>query len=147
MPRRAVLALVVAGLATPTIAVAQVPIQPPQTTATAPARLGDLSCLIRMMHLSSLASKAAEDTTKDEAYRSSSRKVESETRRAVAYFMGRIGPDGFAVNRSEEGLAEFKTMGAIPREQLASEVKQCLEIVRETNARMVSSLKSKPSTK
>lgn len=139
-PRLVVFALVLAGLTAP--AVGQAP-----EVAAAPAKLSDFSCLIRMMHMSNLASKAAEDSKKDETYRSSALKLEAEARRAAFYYMGRVGPEWFATSRTAEGLAEFKTMGTMPREQLSGEVRQCLDGPRATNEQMIASLKSKPATK
>ncbi len=139
--------LLLAGLAAPTIGHAAEPAPAPSKPTTPPAKLSDFSCLIRMMQMANLAGKAAQDAKKDEGFRSSASKLEAEARRAAFFYIGRIGPDWFAVDRSSEGFAEFKAMGAMPREQLSSEVKLCLDGSRAANEQMIASIKSKPATK
>jgi hypothetical protein len=122
-PRSAIFALVLAGLAAPTLVAAQVPIAPPPAKFASP---GDLPCLLRMMHLSMMAKNSAQDQTKEQTSRSTAQSISEDARHATFFYIARLGPNWSSTSRAPEAEVEFKKMMAMPQDKLAAEMAVCL---------------------
>ena len=91
----------------------------------------DFGCALRMMYMGSKARDALKNSALPEDKRAGADRLIVNSRRAFFYYVGRLGPEFAATNRSDEGKKLFGEMLATPKESLSMEIAVCM-----TNADM-----------
>jgi hypothetical protein len=144
-PRFVICALVLAGLSAPNIAAAQTPAPAPVPPAPAamPAHPGDLPCLLRMMQMTMLTKKTADDPKSDPAMREKASTLSAEGRRASYYYIGRLGPNWGDIYRAPEAQVAFKAMTALPNDQLAREMAVCMVAATDAEKKVLDAMLTK----
>jgi hypothetical protein len=105
----------------------------------------DYGCALRMMFIGNRARNAVKDTTKDEATRERSRRLDTDARRAFYYYVGRLGPEFAATNRSDEGKKLFSEMLGTPKEQLSAEITVCMTNAEKAESQLLAAMKTPPA--
>lgn len=139
-PRYAIFALVLAGLTAPAVASAQAPVPP---AATMPASPGDLPCLLRLMHLSMLAKKSADDPARDAASRGKALAMSADARGATYFYIARLGPAWSNSYRAPEAETAYKAMLALPSDQLAREMAVCMTAATDAEQKALNAMTPK----
>ena len=106
----------------------------------------DFGCALRMMFIGNRARNLAKDPAKDAAARERAGRLDTDTRKAFYYYIGRLGPEFAETNRSDEGKQLFTAMVATPKDALAAEVATCLTNAEKAESQMFAAMKS-PSAK
>ncbi len=138
MFRTATIALALAA----TTAAPQASAQKKLTEAAAPS---DFGCAVRMMYMGSRARDDLKNPSLAEDKRASYERLNTETRRAFLYYIGRLGPEFSATNRSEEGKKLFSEMLANPKDKLAAEIAVCMANAEKAEKDALAAMKSPPA--
>ena len=91
----------------------------------------DFGCALRMMFIGNRARDVLKNPATLTEKRTGAETLNNDARRAFFYFVGRLGPEFAATNRSDEGKKLFGEMLATPKESLSMEIAVCM-----TNADM-----------
>ncbi len=102
----------------------------------------DYGCAVRMMFIGTMARNAAKDQTKPPETRAKVEALQTDTREAFYYYIGRLGPEFAATNRSAEGLVQFNAMKSTPKEQLTAEIAACLTKAKTAEKALLTAMKS-----
>ena len=102
----------------------------------------DFGCALRMMFIGSKARDALKNPATPEDTRPTAEKLSSTSRQAFFYYVGRLGPEFFATNRSDEGKKLFSEMLATPKETLSMEIAVCLTNAQKAELDALNAMKS-----
>jgi hypothetical protein len=103
--------------------------------------------VMRMMNLSTMAGKSAKDPAKSAEDRAKADGMVTDARRAVFYYVGRLGPGFGAGDRAAEGDVQFKLMKATPNDKLAMEMAICMTNAEDAEQAAMQAMMPKSKTK
>jgi hypothetical protein len=102
----------------------------------------DFGCALRMMFIGGKARDMLKNQATPADKRASAERLSSDSRRAFFYYVGRLGPEFSATNRSDEGKALFSAMIATPKEALAKEIAACMTNADKAEMDVLTAMKS-----
>ena len=102
----------------------------------------DFGCAMRMMFIGMKSREALKNPTMPEDKRPGAEKVSTDSRQALSYYLGRLGPAFSATNRSDEGQKLFAEMLAKPKEDLSMEIAVCLTNAQKAENDALKAMKS-----
>jgi hypothetical protein len=102
----------------------------------------DFGCALRMMFIGNRARNVGKDSAKDAETRDRAGKLDANARKAFSYYVGRLGPDFAATNRSDEGKQMFAAMIATPKDSLAAEIALCMTNAEKAETQLLTAMKS-----
>jgi hypothetical protein len=102
----------------------------------------DFGCALRMMFIGSKARDALKGSSLTEDKRVSAERLNTKSRQAFFYYVGRLGPQFSATNRSDEGKKLFTEMLAAPKDTLSMEIAVCMTNAEKAEMDALSAMKS-----
>lgn len=139
MFRKAALALALIATTTAPAAMAAEDISKDKPQITTPS---DFGCALRMMYMGNKARDALKKPETPADKRPAAERLNNDSRRAFFYYVGRMGPEFSAKNRSDEGKKLFSEMLDAPRDILAQEIALCLTNAEKAERDALNAMKS-----
>jgi hypothetical protein len=102
----------------------------------------DFGCALRMMFMGTRARDAMKKPDLPEDKRAAAERLNGKSRQAFFYYVGRLGPEFSATNRSDEGKKLFAEMLATPKEPLAAEIALCMSNAEKAEMDALNAMKS-----
>lgn len=102
----------------------------------------DFGCALRVMFIGSKARDALKNPAMPADKRPEAEKMSSDSRRALFYYVGRLGPEFSAINRSDEGKRLFSEMLDKPKEELSLEIAVCMTNAQKAESDALNAMKS-----
>lgn len=102
----------------------------------------DFGCALRMMFIGNKAREALKDPAMPAEKRTRTETLNTNTRQAFFYYIGRLGPEFATKNRSDEGKTLFAAMMATPKEALSMEIAVCMTNAQKAEVDVLAAMKS-----
>ncbi len=102
----------------------------------------DFGCALRMMFMGTRARDALKKPDLPEDKRAAAERLNGKSRQAFFYYVGRLGPEFSAINRSEEGKKLFSEMLATPKEPLSAEIALCMTNAEKAESDALNAMKT-----
>ena len=102
----------------------------------------DFGCALRMMFIGNRARDVLKNPATLTEKRTGAETLNNDARRAFFYYLGRLGPEFSAANRSDEGKTLFTAMIATPKEALSMEIAVCMANAEKAEKDALTAMKS-----